>query len=687
MLYATGDQVNLELFNNIIQTDQTWETRFIALAYIEWALYRGIINTEEQLENLRPTLIHIIQLNDAHLNEKLMSLLFKLRELGKFSDLLEILMKTNLHLFKFLESLNATILTPETHKINNISITLPKSIGRNEEIAEVTQKLLECKELAIVGLPGMGKLCLATAIAQKQIPYFEIVWLCNAKTKDTLNASLLSLALELGLVAGANECAVIIRHRLRIYKKVLFLLADADHLMLPKYNQLKVKGVTHFLITSTNLNFDNPYLIKAWPEFVAVDFFKQNLKEECSDLEAEQLVRMLSCVPRALESAKSLLNLEGWSVAELIHKLKQDITILDYRDNTLVNLIQTSLYKLIETYLDMKKSLCLRALLSPDSVQLALFDVLATNLNLEWRSSTTLAESVLLIEFAPDSTSMHRLVQTIVLQTYSDCAISILPQLIQSLIALLEKLTDTRELLRCIWSTLEYIIERGLVSNYSSFCIDLLMKYFDQGITEGILEALLKVNKIISANLQSLSPSKLAKMCCMLERGRYYEDALNYASAALENIEIEEPLDQAFIYVCVGSLYQSTNRWAEAENCYFESLRIQISLDSMSALLEKTCLCLGALFESSKQFGKAENLYKEFIKVLTEKLGPKHSSLLTMKQKLDELYETGSRMNEAEECNVGGFQIQADGQVPSLMQLNAADSDLLQVLSKLNSLD
>jgi len=89
-LYSLEASEALKLFNEILDGDQPWQTQFLALAYLEWAIHRNKLS-EEQLLFLHPTLKFLAQRNIAEVNEKLMTILTKLNPIRRYRKLFTLL--------------------------------------------------------------------------------------------------------------------------------------------------------------------------------------------------------------------------------------------------------------------------------------------------------------------------------------------------------------------------------------------------------------------------------------------------------------------------------------------------------------------------------------------------------------------------------------------------------------------
>lgn len=572
-LYAMKDQPALDQFIDIMQTDQPWEIRFLALTYVEWALHSGIFKKEVNLDVIFPKLDQMFLLNHDRLNEKLMTLLLKLGEFGKCLDLLDNLKQKSNPTLNFLKELPVAMVAPDPQagSLYNFSETFLEVVGREREFAEVKRQLLELKHVAIVGLPGMGKSYLGYAVAQDLIFKFDIIWICNAENETTLDASLKTLASALGVIANANENYIELSRCLSSYKRVLLLLDNALISMQSTYDKLEAPGL-HVLLTTTDSNFKNPYPLNGWPVEFSIDYLTRGKKTTFSRTELQEVVHLFSCLPLALKISKGFIQSENRSAADLLYGLSQ---VVNEREPPVVSLIKFILNIAIESK-GMKKFLCLRALLSADNVPLVVFRELASGIHLNWPKSLKSAYSLCLLEVTPDSSSMNRIVQSTILKVYKRYTSAILPQLTQTILKQLEEKAYKKEILNCTFRTLEYIINLNLYKSYSSFCTTYVRISRERNIAKEITEALQGDTdaRINEASKQTLDPNMLVQMAVRLEKAGKFKMASNYAKVVIKNIETEELSDQAIIYEWLGGSYETKVDFLKAEECYLNCLKI-----------------------------------------------------------------------------------------------------------------
>jgi tetratricopeptide (TPR) repeat protein/CHAT domain-containing protein len=135
----------------------------------------------------------------------------------------------------------------------------------------------------------------------------------------------------------------------------------------------------------------------------------------------------------------------------------------------------------------------------------------------------------------------------------------------------------------------------------------------------------------------------------------------------------------------LASLYQSLNRYQEAEPLYQEALEIdRESLPPRHPDLASHLNNLAGLYESLNRYQEAELLYLEALEIDRESLPPRHPSLATHLNNLANLYRTLNRYQEAEPLYLEALEIVRESLPPRHPHLAAALNNLAGLYYTLN---
>lgn len=536
-LYMIDGQEALREFAGIMDLEQPWEIRFLALAYIEWGLHRGLIWPDKFL---KLTIEKQIALNDNNVNQMLVTLLMKLNWQNMFSKF-----KQGGQELEYFKKFSKQDPEPKEAVLSNLPERLIEVVGRDQEVEQVIEMLLEKKSAVIVGQAGVGKSTLGWAVASSLLCKFDIVWYCYGQDPISLESSLQSLANILNVQAIAKEHYQDLKSKL-ITMRVLLLIDNTK--LYSEIYQVFREAEVHLLITTdtpvrlaNDGNANNSYLLTEWKEEAAIGFLAQGLENTYDKREIKQFVRKLTCVPLALKILKGFVEMKKFPLSEFLQKQSLSKAYFDY--DPVRFLIKGSLVKAFELYPDMCSVMCLRALLSADSVPDDIFEALARDLQdeLDFSKCFRKAKSYSLIDTAKKSSSMHRLVQSVVLQTCQASVKGLLDLITRSIQKQLNATTDRIELLRSTWSVLGYIIINDCISDFVPFAIDLLYYcVIAQGTgtaSNAVLFTIIQATHLKKSPMEALN---LAKISYMLNKAGDRKTASEYANAAIRGIGDDE---------------------------------------------------------------------------------------------------------------------------------------------------
>lgn len=681
-LYSTDVSHSLDLFNEIVMDDQPWETRFLALSFIEWGVHRQLLN-RRQLESLGPILEHLVQLKDKKVNEKLMTLLLKLGEKGLFSDMLEAIKLNNEDTLNFLKYLPSNILAPETEvgSLNNLKTMQMSMYGRDAELLEAKSILLEQKCITIVGLPGAGKSTLGVRIAQELLSEFEVAWHCNAQDVSSLETDFKTLADALKVELNPKDNYMKLKSMLITFKKVLLVLDNAVKPLEEIYQAFRECGI-YLVLTSRNSNLPNSYTLAGWSEDAAAAFMMQKLSEQCSEAEVRQLVGKLSCLPLALDVARKFIQNQRTPIAELLPWLDEDISYFEDGNPQAVKMVQMSIDNAIQQFGEVKLLLCLNALLSGDMIPQSILFPLARTLkakidikrcfrNVKDFSLVTVTEGL--------SCQMHRIVQQVVLTKFRDYVEEILPKVTLFIEQQLQLDSDNRELLRFTKPILDILISQAMVENFVSFCITFLHHLLAQGTNREKTKALLEVHRVLSSRrrMRTLTSSLLSQMIDMLRSVGNYEEATRYVAPALKHISREQTTKQADIYNNLGLLYKAKGEYDDSEGFFVKSLNIRMEvLDTKHPSIATSYDNLTNLYRDRGELVKAEEVAIKCLQIRKDVLDQNHPQLASSYNTLANLYRDTGDLVRSEEFYLKCLSIRQEVLDPKHPDLAATFNNL-----------
>lgn len=624
-LYSMDIPDALNLFAEIVMEEQPWETRFLALAYLEWSLHRDQIS-RPLLESLRPALEHLVHQKNQRVNEKLLTLLMKLGEEDLFGDLLQLMKQSSETTLNFLKDLPPSILAPETviGSLNNFQSISKPMFSRSAELAEVKQRLLTQKFLSICGLPGMGKSTLGINAAQELLAHFEVAWYCNSENATVLEADLKALAASLKIEASAKDGYTYLKSKLKSFRKVLLILDNASSLKEFKdiYEGFKQAGA-YLLLISRDSTLPNSIVLSGWEVEAAAAFMMDTLAGQCELAEVTELVEKLSCVPLALEVARRFIESEGIPISELLQRIDEDIGYFEDGEPQAVTMVQMSVDRAINGNVpDVKLILCLSALLSsdviPKSVYFPLAQALKPKLDILRCFRSVKAYSLLTVT-ANQASQMNRLVQRAILAKHQEYAEEILPGLVVAIDELLNKeATDMKELLKSCRTVFDHVVNNGMILKYSSFAITFLIHTIGKhnnpglGINASTTAALMKMHQafVDEGAIRSLNCNLQAYMIEMQRKAGSYKEATEYAEAALETVGTETPIIRAYVYWQVAYLFIQNANYARAEEYNLKA--IALYQDTIGPNHPDTATAynsLGILYNHIGNYLKAEEYY------------------------------------------------------------------------------
>ncbi|MGF6774795.1 putative ATPase [Paraburkholderia sp. GAS199] len=107
-------------------------------------------------------------------------------------------------------------------------------IGRGKAIEDVSQTLASARHVTLVGSGGIGKTCLAIAVARSLLSvYTEGVYLVSLASTSDVNSVLAAFAASLGLTPGAGPLTLPRLSRELAGRRVLFVLDNCEHVLGP----------------------------------------------------------------------------------------------------------------------------------------------------------------------------------------------------------------------------------------------------------------------------------------------------------------------------------------------------------------------------------------------------------------------------------------------------------------------
>jgi tetratricopeptide (TPR) repeat protein len=698
-LYILDGPTAAQSFLEIMQGELTWETQYMALAYLEWGIHRNKFTTS-QLETFRPTFEHLLQLKRSNVNEKLATILLKLKEQGLFSDLLACLRAQDTSdLVATLMRVPVDLLAPEP-KVSALSNTSPDSpvlYGRDTELSIVKQRLMEEKYLAIAGLAGMGKSMLGLKVAEECVSTFDIVWVLNAETESDLETSLVNLGTYLWVEVSAKDKYRMLHKALLSYNQVLLVFDNAVKLIEPVYELFKGMNM-HLLLTTRDETFEAAFILRGWQVEVAVRYLTDitHRTEETKELEA--LCVKLSCAPLALKVASVFIQSEKtMPLKELLGKLDEDLAYIEdsnlHQSYRITKMISECVHKAVEAYAPTRDFLLMCAFLSPNSVPHALYsrlfiDISQADLRLCKRNAKVYS---LFEEDEDQAISMHRLVQQTVLS--AEAALQVLPLLTKSIATCLSDKGTRREVLRSTKSVLYFVMHRGLLDEYGEFCMHFLhMSIALKGVSLERTKMLLDLLHWLDSHqpfIPQLSPVTAAEFAVDLNAAGLSALALKIAA----QIEAEVPDQKMELHRALGTLYMSTSEWDKAEAHFSKCLADMLdslgpkhhdtagvyndlgivcmnkgdwatsedyclkclsiwqeTLEPVDLELSKVYNNLGILYKHTNDIAKSLKYYQKCLQIRQIKLPPKHPDIALIYNNLGNLYRIKRDFPQSEEC-------------------------------------
>jgi tetratricopeptide (TPR) repeat protein len=650
-LYITQPAEALQSFVALMELEHPWETQYMALAYLEWGIHRDLFSTF-LLCSLKPTLQRLIGLKRREVNEKLLTILFKLKSQGLFVDLLEVLEREATDTAAIFVNLPLAMLAPEPRlsALNNICDDNFALLGRVQELAEVKALVAQESCVSIVGLPGIGKTSLSTRVAKELVPYFQIVWICRADTEDSLAISLKTLAAKLNVEANAKENYRLLMNELNSYEKVLLVLDNAKEICEPLAN-----GRVHLLLTSMNASIGGrTFKLDKWKESTALNYIREGTERADEETDLLELVRMLCGVPLSLKLAKSYVHRNrDVPISVLINKLAAQSFISPEQTVQAAVMIAECISKAKELYPPVDKLLWLSALLSSEGVPRDVYVSIFADVfeSADFRECRAEAKSYSLVEEdSSGALSMHTLVQQTVL---SQVRMSeSLPDLMASISRHLKTKDRQQEVLRCTKPTTSFLIAQGFNADSIDFCMNFLNLAINlEGISHDKAQQLATIydwvldHELVLQYMRAKTIFRFAKNLSLIGRP---SAGLNLLLRVKQEIEAQGTM-RGSLYNVLGDLYMHSGDMIKAERYYLRRLEIwEEELDPNHTKLATLYNSLGMLYKANNNMPEAEKYLLKSLAIYQEGLDPNHPSLAMLYNNLGKLYRANDNLEEAE---------------------------------------
>jgi tetratricopeptide (TPR) repeat protein len=325
-----------------------------------------------------------------------------------------------------------------SRKISNAAPPNPNFTGREPLLASLRESLTREGNAAIVqaisGMGGVGKSQLALMYAHRHADDYDIVWWIRAEQSTTIASDLAALATPLGLPERdlADQSAIVeaVRRALRERKRWLLIFDNAER---SEDVQPYLPLAGHVIITSRNPawgRFGKPIEVHVLPREEAVRFLVTRTGQEAG---AEGVAKALGDLPLALEQAGAYVERTAVSLDEYLEIFntrraelwKREATIAETTVATTLNL---SVQKLDATAIELLK---FYAFLAPDDIPRTLLDGIGAELlteglaeiaadKLKRNDAIAALRQYSLVSTHGDVCDVHRLLQLVVRDTFSD---------------------------------------------------------------------------------------------------------------------------------------------------------------------------------------------------------------------------------------------------------------------------
>ena len=300
----------------------------------------------------------------------------------------------------------------------------PSFTGRTKILETIHQRLvLNAKpgyttSLALYGLGGVGKTQIAIEYAYRHRMYFDIICWLQANDWSTLVSGYVELSRDIDLTAlGAPpfekglDNAIIAQRMMKWFEgqrslKWLLIFDNADKIddrdESHSVVELIPRGDTGcVLATSRNRASDGElanggYEVEEMMESDAVDFLLLcSRHDESQKQDAQTLVRMLGCLPLAIEQAGCYIRTKGISISRYValyemnktNALKQKLPLSVYYEHTVLTTWKISFDEVDVRDPLASEMLRLMAFLDSTKIQIELFEAGGKSLTADWRLS------------------------------------------------------------------------------------------------------------------------------------------------------------------------------------------------------------------------------------------------------------------------------------------------------------
>jgi len=666
-LFSMKAQAALSLFTEILEGEQPWESQYLSLAYLEWGIHRSKF-TDEQLETLYPLFESLIAMNHTQLNEKLMTIMLKLRDKEVFSDLLSTV-KGNLNSSQlaFFERLQPQMLAPETKLacIKNFEISDAEITGRDSKLKEVERALERDSTISLVGVPGMGKSTLAKKVAERLAKHFEIVWICPADDGGMFEASLKELGSLLGVESSSRDEYRVLLNALSSYHRVFILFDNASYKHFEVCQMFEKKSRICILYTSSDRSFPNPITVGSLTEDVAMAIMQKIPRQRNEEL--RELVRKLSCAPLALKLVKGYMEAEQLSVRDMLCKLDTDIGYLNDQGeddcSQLTRIVEASVSAAIRQRPDLKVMLFLSSTLASDDVPLDLYETLVQSLMLQTDVKKLLctAKAYCLVDEGDSSNkriSIHRLVQSTIQQRTAKLP-SHFPELLAKILELM-KTDQLKEVLRCCRSVVDFILNSQEPGPGLEFCIEFLHSEIEfGGVNKKAKESLLKLYSFLKGTVDSMNVRALVAAGYMLNQCGFLKKATTICDAArrkgTRDLTIQE---KNFVYDRLAAIYQDNGQSDLAEEMNAESFTSQEIIPSTDfPELSAAYFCTALLYKKI-DFDRAEEFNLKCLSIREMILPHDHADIGLSYYNIGVFYQAKGDYDKAEHLYITSLSSQ-----------------------------
>eukprot|EP00359_Climacostomum_virens_P005571 CAMPEP_0204912792 /NCGR_PEP_ID=MMETSP1397-20131031/10889_1 /ASSEMBLY_ACC=CAM_ASM_000891 /TAXON_ID=49980 /ORGANISM="Climacostomum Climacostomum virens, Strain Stock W-24" /LENGTH=989 /DNA_ID=CAMNT_0052083893 /DNA_START=201 /DNA_END=3166 /DNA_ORIENTATION=+ len=614
-LYSQPLESAVALFKEMMKEVLPWESKFMALAYIEWAVYRSWFSQSSIETKLKPSLEALVEQNHMKVNEKLETLLRKLKAMGSMQGLEVKSVRPDVKIM--LSELPIELLNPEhtVDSLTNIPKTPADFTGRESELRRLKKKLLADKFVVVTGLSGVGKSVLAFRAAKDLLPQFDVVWYFNAKNTSSFEAGAQALAsnfrLEIltkevraqalasnfrsGASTGAGSRKPSIKHKgpiirevekftglrkalSRVKGKVLLVFDDIGKEVIAPLELFKVLSNAYILVTSELKTKEETINITNWSEEEAVTFMTKDEILSSEDKAVRQLVLELDCYPLACTLAKSYIVSEEMTAADYLTRMRKDRQAYDIESSLVNQVLQKNIERAQNANSDTKLVLTVLALLSSDFIPYPLISVLLADIDPNCVATKGLkcALSYSLINATPDNKAiaMRKVVQKAVLRLSSDDLPSIIGKLIRSIESHMDaKDVDVISLTQASRST--QLLTSNILTGYEEFCLKFLITDVELGLDRDKCEAMQEFYKFLTpVRTEMIDRTLLSKFGMLLADAGFHDESMNIARRALGRFELLEDNIKVIVSNQVGNTFFANNEVRLAEDCFKKAFAI-----------------------------------------------------------------------------------------------------------------